>query len=117
MPPSSPDNDYSLPTVLAERIADETGVPRVAAARTVSAREQMKNVSLDDKLRVLDGTIEIDASSVQGKTVLLLDDLYQSGVSMNYVGMLLLDAGATAVLGLTVEKTCRNDDNLGGGQP
>ncbi|RMH38224.1 MAG: hypothetical protein D6689_19855 [Deltaproteobacteria bacterium] len=117
MPPSSPDKCYSLPAVLAERIAGETGVPWVEAARTVSAREQMKNISLDDKLRELDGTIRIDASSVQGKTVLLLDDLYQSGVSMNYVGMLLVEAGATAVLGLAVEKTCRNDDNLGGRQP
>jgi len=33
--------------------------------------------------------------------VLLLDDLYQSGVSMNYGGLLLVEAGASKVFGLS----------------
>jgi len=115
MPASSPSKPFNLPAVIAARVAEETGLRYTEAARTVRDREQLKNIPLDRKLQVLDGTIEIDVSSVRGKTVLLLDDLYQSGVSMNYVAMLLLDAGAAAVLGLAVEKTCRNDDNLGGG--
>lgn len=47
--------------------------------------------------------------------ILLVDDLYQSGISMNYVAMLLRAHGAAAVYGLALEKTCRNDDNMGGG--
>lgn len=46
------------------------------------------------------------------EVVLLVDDLYQSGVSMNYVAMLLLEAGAKKVFGLSCEKTCSNDDNV-----
>ena len=42
----------------------------------------------------------------------LVDDLYQSGVSMNYVAILLLEAGARKVFGLACEKTCSNDDNV-----
>jgi predicted amidophosphoribosyltransferase len=49
---------------------------------------------------------------LEGRTVLLLDDLYQSGISMNYVAMELLAAGVKEVFGLACEKTCRNDDNL-----
>jgi predicted amidophosphoribosyltransferase len=48
------------------------------------------------------------------RKVLLLDDLYQSGVSMNYCGLLLLQAGAKKIFGLACEKTCRNDDNVSG---
>ncbi|HEV7516029.1 MAG TPA: hypothetical protein VGR07_06990 [Thermoanaerobaculia bacterium] len=42
----------------------------------------------------------------------MVDDLYQSGISMNYVAMELLAGGARAVLGLACEKTCSNDDNV-----
>ena len=56
----------------------------------------------------------MDAEAVRGRTVLLVDDLYQSGTSMNYVALMLLDAGAHTVLGLACEKTCRNDDNIRG---
>jgi predicted amidophosphoribosyltransferase len=48
------------------------------------------------------------------KPVLLLDDLYQSEVSMNYCALLLLQAGAKKIFGLACEKTCRNDGNVGG---
>jgi predicted amidophosphoribosyltransferase len=60
----------------------------------------------------LDGTIKVDHELYKGKTVLLVDDLYQSGVSINYAAMLLLDAGAKKIFGLSCEKTCSNDDNV-----
>ena len=50
--------------------------------------------------------------SFKKHVVLLVDDLYQSGVSTNYVAMLMLEAGAKEVFGLACEKTCRNDDNV-----
>jgi hypothetical protein len=31
-----------------------------------------------------------------------------------YCGLLLLEAGAKKIFGLACEKTCRNDDNVGG---
>ena len=51
---------------------------------------------------------------VKGRKILLIDDLYQSGITMNYVAMLLLEQGAKKVYGLACEKTCRNDDNISG---
>lgn len=67
-----------------------------------------------DKLDTLVDTIEVDDGIFAGRNVLLVDDLYQSGTSMNYCGLLLLRAGADRVFGLACEKTCRNDDNVGG---
>ena len=112
MPPSSPVKTYDLPQVIAQQLAKRMPcVDGAAAVRTIKPRSQLKNLCLAEKLDALEGTIEVDADVVRGEVVLLVDDLYQSGVSMNFVGMKLLEAGARAILGLSVEKTCRNDDN------
>lgn len=45
---------------------------------------------------------------LRGKTVLLFDDLYMSGVTMQYVAMKLKKAGASNVLGLCIVKSRSN---------
>ena len=115
MPPSRPDKPFDLPTYLAEKIAEEWGRTDLSSAvRTVKERPPMKDTLLEDKLEALEGTIEVDHEPFEDeeKVILLVDDLYQSGVSMNYVAMLLLEAGAKKVYGLACEKTCSNDDNI-----
>lgn len=117
MPPSSPDKTYDLPTELVAVIAKQWDKPDLSAAvSTKQARLQLKNVPLAEKLSVLGGTIAVEPGSFKKASVLLVDDLYQSGVTMNYVAMQLLEAGASKVFGLACEKTCRNDDNVGGGR-
>jgi hypothetical protein len=112
MPPSSPTKEYDLPTVLAQQLAARwSRKDGSKAIRTVKERPQLKNVDLNAKLDAIDGTFEIDGGMVRGEVVLLVDDLYQSGASMNYVAMKLQEAGAKAILGVAVEKTVRNDDN------
>jgi competence protein ComFC len=64
-----------------------------------------------ERLSELEGTIDIvNEEDIRGRRVLIVDDLYQSGTTMNYVGMLLLEKGASAVYGLSCEKTCSNQD-------
>jgi predicted amidophosphoribosyltransferase len=82
--------------------------------RTITPRRSIKEVGLAQKLDTLLGTIEVDKGIFEGKRVLLIDDLYQSGISMNYCALLLLRGGARKVFGLACEKTCRNDDNVSG---
>jgi hypothetical protein len=113
MPPSRPDKPFDLPSYLAAGIAvrwERTDASR--AVSTIKARPPLKNVALADKLKALDGTIQVSRKEIKGQIVLLVDDLYQSGVTMNYVAMQLLCGGASKVFGLACEKTCRNDDNL-----
>lgn len=113
MPPSHPDKLFDLPSYISTKISNEVKKEDCTyAVKTIHTREQMKNLSLVDKLGKLEGTIEIQDGIFEGRTILLLDDIYQSGVSMNYVGMLLLNAGANKIFGLACEKTCRNDDNV-----
>lgn len=112
VPPSAPDKPYDLPRILAQEIALRWGrADGTAAVRTVKPRPELKNLTVKEKLTALDGTVEVDPTMIRGRVILLLDDLYQSGISMNWVAMKILEAGASAVLGLAAEKTCRNDEN------
>ncbi len=112
MPASKPGKKFDLPARLGEDLGRRLKVPwEPQAVMAVKTRPQLKEVSLREKLAALDGTFTVDAARVQGHVVLLVDDLYQSGASMNFVAMKLQEAGAKAILGAAVEKTVRNDDN------
>ena len=117
MPPSDPTKAFNLPRYLAKGIAKGLELHDLSEhVNTVKARNSIKAVPLAQKLDTLLRTIEVDDEAFADRKVLLIDDLYQSGVSMNYCGLLLLQAGAKKILGLACEKTCRNDDNVAGRQ-
>ncbi|MBI4459698.1 MAG: hypothetical protein HY648_06540 [Acidobacteria bacterium] len=113
MPPSRQKKPFDLPRYLAQKVASTLEKEHLSDnVRTVKGRRALKDLRLEDKLDELKGTVEVDEGAFQGKRVLIVDDLYQSGVSVNYVGMLLLEAGAKKIFGLACEKTSRNDANL-----
>jgi hypothetical protein len=114
MPPSDPSRSFNLPRYMANRIAEVRGCENLSEHVTGKPRNSIKGVPLAQKLDTLLGTIEVKDGVFTDKRVLLLDDLYQSGISMNYCGLLLLQTGAKKIFGLACEKTCRNDDNVGG---
>ena len=110
-PRSNPNKKYSLPGLIAETVSRNMNLPNLSEAMwTVKARREMKETPAIERLSELAGTIEINAEAVKGKRILIVDDLYQSGTTMNYVGKLLLDNGASGVYGLACEKTCSNHD-------
>ena len=112
VPPSSPQKKYSLPGIIAYHIAEKWGRDDLSeAVKKVRETEEAKNVKLEKKLGNIEGSIEVHPK-VTGRKTLLIDDLYQSGITMNYVAMLLLEQGAKKVYGLACEKTCSNDDNV-----
>ena len=113
MPPSRPDKTFDLPSYIAQKIAAMIGKPDLTRfVTTIKVRPQLKNESLDMKLASIEGTVSVEPLPFKDQNVLLIDDLYQSGISTNYVAMLMLEAGAKKVFGLACEKTCRNDDNM-----
>jgi len=116
VPPSSPNPGFHLPDYIAEGVVSRRTFRENLSehVNTVKDRPRVKDQSLENKLECLKDTIAITADVFKRRSVLLVDDLYQSGITMNYVGMLLKQAGAKRVLGLACEKTCRNDDNLSG---
>ena len=48
---------------------------------------------------------EIDGNEVRGGKVLIVDDVYKSGISMRSVAKAAVDAGATSVLGIVGART------------
>jgi predicted amidophosphoribosyltransferase len=113
MPPSNLDKPFDLPKYLAAHISEKLEKPdKSDKVRTIRTRPGSKEVSCEEKLPNIEGTVTVDGEAFKGEIVLLIDDLYQSGVSMNYVAMLLLEAGAKKIFGFSCEKTCSNDDNV-----
>lgn len=94
---------------------DEYGHPRFDTKRTEMgellyrlkyASDQTVIGEIVERLRTLEGAHAIDPLPVAGKSVLLFDDLYRSGATMNAIAALLLDTGKAAkVIALTLTKT------------
>lgn len=66
--------------------------------------------SFDEKLEILEESdlLVDDSVDLQGKTVVLFDDLYMSGLTMQYVAMKLKEKGASRIFGLSIVKSRRN---------
>lgn len=76
------------------------------AVRRIRDIPQLKDVSdYDERIRLLQGVHQADRAKVEGRRVLLFDDLFRSGATMNEITANLYDqGGATDVFALTV--TC-----------
>ncbi len=68
---------------------------------------ELKDVyGYEERLRVLEDVHEVDPSQVSGHTVLLFDDLFRSGATMNAATMALYAEGHAAdVVALTITRT------------
>jgi len=71
--------------------------------------EQLKNVyDFDERRRLLQDAFVVSRSGVERERILLLDDLYRSGATLNAVAEALTKAGAAAVFALALTKTRKN---------
>lgn len=71
----------------------------------------LKNVeTADEKLDMIQswGFRIAEGTDLKNKTILLLDDMYQSGVTMQYVAMQLKEYGAKRVFGVAIVKSLGN---------
>jgi predicted amidophosphoribosyltransferase len=96
--------------LIAERLSTAIGIPvhREGVTR-VKETPELKNVyAYDERFRLLDGAHRVDASVVKGQKILLFDDLYRSGATMNAITSALYDEGAVAdVYALALTRTRR----------
>ena len=110
MPPSKPAEE-DLPKRIVNSLTDFdfTDISKKVFWR--SKTRSIKNAKdVEEKLEILEEsnlTIAGDLD-LRGKTIILFDDLYMSGVSMQYVAMKLKEAGASRVLGLSIVKSRSN---------
>ena len=93
--------------IVATGIAGKLGVPcEQAAVSKTKDTAQLKNV--DDhaqRMKMLAGAFTADPAKVEGRSVLLFDDLYQTGATLNAITAALLESGkASKVVVLTLTK-------------
>jgi competence protein ComFC len=108
VPPSKSERTQQPVLILAQAIGErlETPVGLDAVVRVKNLPE-LKNVyDYDTRLRLLQGAHAVSADLTKGKKVLLFDDLYRSGATMNSVTEILYDQGRAAeVFALTITRT------------
>lgn len=97
VPPKPERKGISLPAIVAERIAVELGLPVLAPFRWLPGTKQAKGVPKDERQRALDSQLET-IGEVPAGTVLLVDDVIQSGATISVVERKLRKAGATKVI-------------------
>ena len=67
---------------------------------------ELKNVyDAEERRRLLEGAFDINSSRVKGHRVLLVDDLYRSGATMNAIADALQRSGAIAVFAFAFTQT------------
>jgi predicted amidophosphoribosyltransferase len=108
VPPSDTKRQHQPVFILADRISSILGIP-VCLDCIVKVKEtpQLKNVyDYAERSKLLKGAFEANKDMLRNKKVLLLDDLYRSGATLNAVTRALLSKGsAERVYALAITMT------------
>lgn len=111
VPPSNTERKYQPVVELADRIGAIIKKPVCEKClEKVKETHQLKNVyDLSHRKKELEGAFDVNGQLTRRKSILLLDDLYRSGATLNEISKTLLRQGAAAkVYVLTITKTRSN---------
>jgi predicted amidophosphoribosyltransferase len=93
---------------IATRLANTIGLPLLKDfVRNVKNTKELKNVfDYHERIRLLENAYKVRDQSLHGKTVLLFDDLYRSGATLNAVTRVLYEqAQCSDVYALALTRT------------
>jgi ATP-dependent DNA helicase RecQ len=107
-----PTRSGMLVETFARQVADQLGLEYVSVLVKVRQTQEQKSFSnwLQKKENVKDAFAVRFPEQVAGRTLLLIDDIYDSGYMLREVGQTLMRAGAKAVYPLTITRTAHSDD-------
>lgn len=110
--PSKPGKPSSLPVEVAKIISGELGKEDVTEFfRCNGPWRSIKAEAIEKKWDVLEQADLKFERPLSGDAVVLIDDKYQSGVSLHFIARELQKAGAKEIFGLCAVKTLRDTDN------
>jgi competence protein ComFC len=97
---------YDQAQLLAKRLAQELVLPYQETLVRRRETKAQSRLSREERLRNVQGCFSLHSSSVavQGKEILLVDDVLTTGATMTEASRVLLAAGAMAVFSLTLAR-------------
>lgn len=105
--PASKYRSFQPVYALAEKISNKFAVPYLQAL-TKNATDELKAIDeFEKRMQVLQQGMSLVVSEdlISGKSILLVDDLYRSGSTLQVATSLLIGAGCNTVSLLTMTKT------------
>ena len=110
-PPTNPNKDYDLPAFIAERVESSTSMQ--LSAILSEHTEPQKGLPEDEKASAEELAQRYSLTDdINGKIVLVIDDIYESGATVGGITHVLRAGGARAVLSLTATKTAKGCQGL-----
>ena len=111
--PPRPDKDFDLPSQAVSIVSTRLGKDDITGHFHFGAeKKSVKSAPLDNKWTSWEETqLTFGGIDITDKKVILIDDKYQSGTTIQYIAMKLQEAGAYQVYGLSMVKTMRDTDN------
>jgi len=109
VPPTRVDRTLQPVELLAEELGSRLAVPVTKdAIRKLGRFAELKNVyDAEERRKLLEGAFEVNGPRVTGQRILLFDDLYRSGATMNAVTEALIASGASVVYAFALTQTRR----------
>jgi predicted amidophosphoribosyltransferase len=84
---------------LATRLAKELQIPLMDVIQRKQSPRELKNVfDFHERIKLLEGTHDVASDVVSGRSVLLVDDLYRSGATLNAVTDVLYQKGGVSAV-------------------
>ena len=92
---------------LAFELARRLGIPIAAeAVRKTKRFAELKSVyDAEERRRLLEGTFSLKIEKIRDRRILLVDDLYRSGATMNAIAEAITAGGATAIFAFAFTQT------------
>ena len=110
-PSSNPNKTFDLPAFIADRLS--ANMSRPCAAIQSSNAVPQKNLRENEKASADELARHYAvAGELGGQTVLIIDDIYESGATVGAMTKVLRDAGAATVLALTATKAAKGCQGL-----
>lgn len=111
--PPRPGKTHDLPSVLAARIAGMRSMTDLTSRfRFAGEKRTVKAARIEDKWPEWEKSgLSFAPALVGHPSVILVDDKYQSGTTLQFVASVLRAAGAGDIYGLCAVKTLRDTDN------
>lgn len=96
---------YNQAALMAREFSKTEGLPYISALKRVKPTRKLKLLNRVQRKQVLKGAFEVKnscKSKIMGKNILIIDDIYTTGATLNACAKALYESGADRIYALTV---------------